>query len=183
MDKSQVVCLWFCDLHWMCFKTSESAHKNNQKLICDITCHFRRLFRNLSLSSSFSTHCSFIPAARQAWNRHHWHFLNQRNIENWILVKTAVVWYLSVFELDVARLLLVAVIILHVTLVGHRPPEEGATRGAGLQRRLESFNETRQWRSSLMKDVECKVTTQFEMRPYLIAKGYPINVTGPKCRV
>ena len=47
--------------------------------------------------------------------------------------------YLSVFELDVAGLLLVAVVILHVTLVGHGPPEEGATRGAGLARRLASL--------------------------------------------
>ena len=32
-----------------------------------------------------------------------------------------------------------AVVILHVTLVGHGPPEEGATRGAGLARRLASL--------------------------------------------
>ena len=42
--------------------------------------------------------------------------------------------YLSVFELDVTGLLLVAVVVLHVAVIGHSSPEEGATRGAGLSR-------------------------------------------------
>ena len=65
--------------------------------------------------------------------------------------------YLSVFELDVACLLLVAVVILHVTLVGHGPPEEGATRGAGLTRRLASFKLTNYQVFPLCVNVKCSM--------------------------